>query len=105
MKTRTARLTRAIRNANELCRRQRHCAIPVQHQALVRRIRGHYGYFGVNDNDRSLGQLKYWVERAWYKWLNRRSQRSRLNWERFQDLLRDFPLPTPRVYVNLWGTP
>ncbi len=105
MKTRTARLSRAIRNANELCRRQRHCAIPVQHQALVRRIRGHYGYFGVNDNDRSLGQLKYWVERAWYKWLNRRSQRSRLNWERFQDLLRDFPLPTPRVYVNLWGPP
>ena len=23
--------------------------------------------------------------------------------ERFQDLLRDFPLPTPRVMVQIWG--
>ena len=82
--------------------RTRHRPIAEQHQALVRRIRGHYSYFGVNDNDRSLMQLRYLVERAWYKWLNRRSQRSRLTWERFRDVLRDFPLPKPRVYVDLW---
>jgi len=39
------------------------------------------------------------------KWLNRRSQRSRLNWDRFNDLLRDFPLPAPRVRVQLWSPP
>jgi group II intron reverse transcriptase/maturase len=104
MKTRSTRLSRAIQAADEVCRRQRHKPIPEQHQALERRIRGHFAYFGVNDNGRCLSQLKYWVERSWYKWLNRRSQRARLSWERYRDLLRDFPLPTPRVYVNLWGT-
>jgi len=104
-KTRKARLTRAVKNAYDFCRSQRHKPIAVQHQALVSRIRGHLVYFGVNDNGKSLSALVYWATRAWYKWLNRRSQRARLNWERFQDLLKDFPLPQPKVYVNLWNSP
>jgi hypothetical protein len=43
------------------------------------------------------------TRRAWYKWLCRRSQRSRLIWGRFKDLLRDFPLPQPRDVVRIWG--
>ncbi len=105
LETRTARLTRAIRNAYDLCRRQRHRPIAEQHAALVSRIRGHFSYFGVNGNAKSLSALAFWATRAWHKWLNRRSQRARLTWERFQDLLRDFPLPRPRVYVDLWTNP
>jgi hypothetical protein len=102
-KTRHARLNRAIRNIYEWCRSHRHLPIPVQHAALVRRIQGHFNYFGVNGNSRSLSLVKYHAERAWYKWLCRRSQRGRLNWERFEDLLRDFPLPQPRISVQIWG--
>lgn len=101
-KTRKARLRRAINTVHELCRRQRHLPVPVQYQALRRRIQGHFNYFGVNDNQRSLATLSYHVRRSWHKWLNRRSQRSRLNWKRFEDLMRDFPFPSPKVYVNLW---
>jgi group II intron reverse transcriptase/maturase len=103
-KTRKSRLTRAIRNAYDFCRRHRHESVAMQHKALVSRIRGHCCYFGVNDNQKSLSKLVYWATKAWYKWLNRRSQRARLNWERFQDLLKDYPLPKPRVYVNLWDS-
>ncbi len=104
-RTRKARLRRAIVTAYEVCRRQRHLPVPMQHQALKRRIQGHFNYFGVNDNHRSLATLRRHVRRSWYKWLNRRSQRSRLNWKRYEDLLRDFPLPSPKVYVDLWGDP
>ena len=31
------------------------------------------------------------------------SQRKRLTWERFGDLLRDLPLPRPRITVRIWG--
>lgn len=102
-KTRRARLRRAIHRVCEWCRRNRHLPIPVQHAALVRRIQGHCNYFGVNGNTRSLSLLRYHAERAWYKWLCRRSQRARLNWERFEDLLRDYPLPSPRISVQIWG--
>ena len=104
-KTRKARLSQAVSKVYDLCRRQRHKPIAVQHKALVSRIRGHFVYFGVNDNHRSLNALVYWAKKAWHKWLNRRSQRARLNWKRFDDLLKDYPLPRPKVYVNLWNSP
>lgn len=101
-KTRRARLGRAIRSVRGCCRSHRHESIPVQHAALTRRLRGHYQYFGVDGNHRSLDQLRYHAERAWYRWLLRRSQRKRLDCKRFQDLLRDFPLPRPQVTVRIW---
>lgn len=101
-KTRAARQQRAIKSAADYCRRHRHEPVSVQHAGLTRRIRGHFNYFGVNDNTCCLSGLQHQAKRAWHKWLNRRSQRSRLNWERFNDLLRDYPLPRPRVYVDLW---
>ena len=104
-KTRTARLRKAINNACELCRSQRHRSVPEQHKALKRRIQGHFNYFGINDNTRCLSIMVREVERAWHKWLNRRSQKTSHNWEQFKDLLKDFPLPKPRVYVDLWATP
>ena len=102
-KTRRSRLRRAIGNVYDFCRRHRHEPIAVQHRALVSRIRGHFVYFGVNENHKCLSSLVYCARRAWHKWLNRRSQRARLNWKRFNDLLLDYPFPRPKRYVNLWS--
>jgi len=101
-KTRRVRLSRAIQSASEWCRCHRHLPVKEQHAALKRRVQGHFNYFGVNGNIGSLKQLVTRVRRNWHKWLNRRSQRARLTWERFGDLLRDFPLPTPRIVVSIW---
>jgi group II intron reverse transcriptase/maturase len=103
-KTRRVRQQRAIRSVTEYCRRHRHDAVKAQHAALVRKLRGHFNYFGVNGNLRSLERLVQAVCRIWLKWLRRRSQRSTLNWERFQALLKRFPLPVPRISVQLWVT-
>ena len=102
-KTRTARISRAIRSIHDWCRCHRHLSVKDQHAALSRRLRGHYNYFGVNGNLHCLQVVAYHARRSWYKWLCRRSQKKRLNWKRFNDLLRDFPLPRPRVGVQLWG--
>ncbi len=80
------------------------CQRKVQHAALKRRIQGHFNYFGVSGNFRSLLLVVEQAKRSWYKWLCRRSQRKRLTWERFVDLLRDFPLPVPRITVRIWGS-
>jgi hypothetical protein len=103
MKTRRDRVRRAIQSVYEWCRDHRHWSIPEQHEALCRKLRGHLNYFGVNGNQRSLESVLHRATCAWKKWLCRRSQRSRLNWERFRDLLRDFPLPRARVVVQIWG--
>ena len=91
-KTRRARLGRAIQAVYAWCRGQRHEEVKVQHAGLRSRLQGHFNYFGVNGNLKSLACLLWHARRAWYKWLSRRSQRTRWTWERFQDLLRDYPL-------------
>jgi RNA-directed DNA polymerase len=102
-KTRRASLRKAKKAIYDWCRRHRHESIEAQHAALNRRLRGHFNYFGVNGNYHSLMLLVEATKRAWYKWLCRRSQRKRLNWERFTDLLLWWPLPRPRITVQIWG--
>ena len=103
LKTRKARLQRALQAIGEYCRRHRHDALKLQHAALTRRVVGHFNYFGVNGNTRSLQCLVRCVERQWHKWLNRRSQRRRLYWKRFRELLALFPLPRPTIRVQIWA--
>lgn len=102
-KTRRARLGRAIRAVHDWCRDHRHQSVKDQHVGLTRRLRGHFNYFGVNGNVRALRTLLYRTTMSWWKWLCRRSQKSRLTWKRFEDLLKDFPLPRPQVVVQIWG--
>jgi group II intron reverse transcriptase/maturase len=105
MKTRKARIRRALGALGDWCIRHRHLPRREQHAALSRRIRGHFQYFGVNGNVRNLAYLVHRAERLWLQALRRRGQRARrLNWQRFTCYLRAFPLPQPRVYVQVWGT-
>lgn len=104
MKTRKARLQRALCAIDDWCRRHMHRSRKEQHASLSRRLQGHYNYFGVNGNMRSLTYLLARVERVWLRGLRRRSQRAqRLTWKRFGCYLRAFPLPRPRVCVQIWS--
>ena len=103
VKTRRARQKRTLKSIYDWCRRHRHESIPAQHAALKRKLTGHFNYFAVRGNLRSAKSVAFHARRAWYKWLRRRSQRSRLNWDRFNDLLRDYPLSTPSVWQSLWA--
>jgi RNA-directed DNA polymerase len=103
-KTRSARLRRSVQAIADWCRRHRHLPVKEQHTALRRRIQGHFNYFGISGNYRSLLLLVEEAKRAWYKWLRRRSQQPHLTWEKFGALLKRLPLPRPRITVRIWGT-
>jgi group II intron reverse transcriptase/maturase len=103
-KTRSARLRRSVLAIADWCRSHRHLPVKEQHTALTRRIQGHFNYFGISGNYRSLLLLAAEAKRVWYKWLRRRSQQQHLTWEQFGALLKRFPLPRPRIKVRIWGT-
>jgi group II intron reverse transcriptase/maturase len=67
------------------------------HRHLCQVLKGYYNYYGFAGNTATLNKFSYAVERLWYKWINRRSQRKSFNWEEFQVLLKRFPLPRPRI--------
>jgi len=96
-KTAKDRLARSLKRATVWCRLNRHRSVREQWQSLRLKLQGHYGYFGTTGNFRALQTFYRGVQHTWRKWLDRRSQRSRMPWERMHVLLRYYPLPPPRI--------
>ena len=96
-KTASDRLSRALKRINSWCRENRHAKVGWQHQKLVLKLRGHYGYYGKTGNSRCLSQFRHGVIRLWHKWLGRRSQRGYIRWDRFTDFLKCYPLPQVKI--------
>jgi len=71
-------------------------------EQVAAKLRGHYAYFGVTDNSRSIRQFAKEVCQLLRKWLNRRGKRRCLNWEKFNLMSKRFALPQPRVMVSLF---
>lgn len=47
---------------------------------------------------------KFWVMmKSLLKWLNQGSQKKSYNWEGFNDMLKMYPLATPKIYVNMYA--
>jgi RNA-directed DNA polymerase len=104
-KTAKGRFTRAIQRIRDWCRENRHRPVREQSEALAKKLRGHYAYYGVIGNSQSLGRFYYEVCQQWRKWLSRRSQKALLNWQTFNKLLKRFPLPVPRMATRLVVNP
>jgi group II intron reverse transcriptase/maturase len=101
-KTSCKRFARTMRRVNEWCRYNRHRSVAEQHEILSRKLRGHDAYFGITNNGKMLSQLRHEVKRVWRYWLDRRSHRARMTWERFHRLLKRFPLPGPRIVHSVY---
>lgn len=97
-KTAASRFTRSLSRVRQWCRRWRHEPVPRQQRQLSQILRGHYAYYGITGNYRALNNFLRQVTREWRKWLNRRSQKARMTWERYNRLLITYPLPRPRIF-------
>lgn len=97
VKQRTAkdRMARALKAINAFCCRHRHDPVVAQRDALARKLRGHYNYYGITGNYAALARFYRQVLRIWRQWLCRRSNDARRPWEWFNALLKRLPLPTP----------
>ena len=67
------------------------------------KLRGHYQYYGITDNSKSIGNFLIETQRLLFKWLNRRSQKRSYTWEGFNQLLKIFPLVQPRIYCSVYS--
>ena len=62
-----------------------------------RKLLGHYAYYGVTGNYRSIENFRRQVRRTWRRWLNRRSRDNSMPWERYVRILRYYRLPPARI--------
>jgi len=96
-RTSRKRFQRAKRAIWIWCREERHRSLKEQRTILGKKLTGHYQYYGIRGNFSMLARLRYFVTRAWYYWLNRRSRQRDLTWEVFARMLESLQLPNPRI--------
>lgn len=78
-------------------RRRLHDPVPEQGKWLRSVVAGHYRYYGVPENRPALNEFRYQVIGLWKRLLERRSQKSRIPWQRMNRLTRTW-LPYAHIY-------
>jgi RNA-directed DNA polymerase len=96
-KTSKDRMRRSLKRVREWCREHRHYPRPWVHEQLSLKLRGYYNYYGISGNFEALKKFQQRLAAIWWRWLNRRSQRKSVTWERFWDYIKRNPLPRPVI--------
>ncbi|AFL54947.1 group II intron-encoded protein ltrA (plasmid) [Sinorhizobium fredii USDA 257] len=98
MRTEKSRLRRSVSSLQALMREMRHHTIRKQVGAINAVLRGHYAYYGVAGNYRSLTKVYRAGERYWLKVLRSRSRDGgHLTWDAFQQIKERTPLQQPKL--------
>ncbi len=101
-KTMKSRLARSIESITQWCGKNRHESVRWQWQALCAKVKGHYAYYGITGNRRTLGAFLQSVKRCWKQWLNRRNRENSMTWRKFYLLLKRYPLPPPIIVHSVF---
>jgi hypothetical protein len=96
-KTDKKRLSRTIRAITLWCRKNRDKSKAEQHKELSAKLRGHYAYYGITFNFKSLERFFLRIREIWYKWLNQWPDKRSLYWWQYLMYLKANHLPYPRI--------
>jgi hypothetical protein len=87
-KTERKRFNRAIKDMNIWLKSIRNLVkVNIWWETLISKMRGHFQYYGLSGNMLSLSRYYFIVVRLVKKWLNRRSQKEKNNWKKFNEYL------------------
>jgi RNA-directed DNA polymerase len=100
IKTEKSRLKRSIAKLTKVMLAVRHQPLRDQSKAIDLILAGTYRYYGLAGNIASLERVHRFVLQNWRRTLSSRSQRGRVNWERYAKILKAFPIREPKIYVT-----
>ena len=105
------RMRAKLREVKDELKVRRHQPIPDQGQWLASVVRGHRTYYAVPGNRAAVATFRTQVTKLWHEALERRSQRTRINWARMDRLATRWlpparvvhPFPDVRFHVRTQG--
>lgn len=102
-KTDRNKLTAKRKALNEWLKSTRNL-MPLQElwKILRAKLTGHFRYYGISGNFRSMAKYRWEGLKLVLKWLNRRSQKKSFNGETFRRYVEKYPLPKPAIYHNFY---
>jgi len=93
-------LSAALQAMKHWVRKSRNLPLSKITPILRSKLVGHYNYYGVVGNAKSLGRYRHWCQRLLYKWLNRRSQKRSYDWDGFCQMWNTMGMPEPKLNVK-----
>jgi hypothetical protein len=104
-KTEKTRLRRSFAKLRELMRIIRHNKTEDQVSEINQVLRGHYAYYGLGGNHRSLWNVYRFSGKYWHKMLCSRGQKNYIPWEKFSLMKERHPIPIqlPNLRLTLSG--
>jgi len=95
-RTSRKRMVRKLKEVKDELRKRMHHRIPEVGQWLGSVVRGHYQYYGVPLNYRAISTFRAQIIQLWRFALIRRSQKSKITWDRMKNLASTW-LPKPKI--------
>lgn len=89
-------------NLKEWARKNMHNPIESIMTTLNRKLEGHYNYYGINGNYRSIKKFFTYAKHTMFRVFNRRSQKRHMKYGDFERIWKCY-INLPRIKVNLWG--
>jgi RNA-directed DNA polymerase len=98
-KTEKSRLRRSIQKITDKMREIRHWSKKDQCLKINEMLRGHYNYYGMGGNKASLFKIYRKAEKFWWKMLCSRSWKSYIDWDKYHEIKKTFPILRPKVRI------
>ncbi|TEB05152.1 Group II intron-encoded protein LtrA [Pelotomaculum propionicicum] len=98
-KTEKMRLRRSIIRLQATLREIRHAPIKEQVTVINSVLRGHYNYYGMAGNMKSLFRIYHRTEQYWRRMLSSRCSKGYVTWEKFNAIKSMFPLLRPKLSI------
>jgi group II intron reverse transcriptase/maturase len=95
-KTAKKRLRAALVKVKTVIRARMHDPVGEVGGWLQQVVSGYYRYHAISGNCKALNTFRLEITRYWLKTLRRRSQKRRINWERFSPIVKKW-IPTPTI--------
>lgn len=70
-------------------------------ETIKKKLIGHYNYYGINNNSKSICDYYMYVKWNTYRILNRRHQKKSMSYEIFNRIWTGLSIPLPRIKVNI----
>ena len=101
-KTSGKKFRKKVKAMKEWLYRHRDTPLKLIMKTVNMKLVGHYRYYGVSFNSRWIANFWFQTRELLFKILNRRSNRRSYTRAEFVDMLKYYPLATPKVYVSLF---
>ncbi|HMB40371.1 MAG TPA: group II intron reverse transcriptase/maturase [Balneolaceae bacterium] len=103
LKSSGKKLRSKLSRVNEWCKENRNTVpLPELWESFCRKLAGHVQYYGISFNSKTVQGFILKSVKMFFKWINRRSQRKSMTFEKFALFMLRFPPPKAKIYHRLF---